>query len=424
MDGSLKSVIIVGMILLISSCASQKMVEKKPRPNFQEMVLATGVDDAGELGVPQGLTNEFTSEDDQVISLLSFDNLSGIHKFRWEWISPDGAIYLDSKNYPVKVEQGTYLPKVTVWHQISLKNEPAADIPGQWTVKFFVDSELIDSKRFNVKRITDPLALPSDLSFRSKPDNWGLIIGIEKYNKLPKVDYARKDALIIKNYFNKVLGIPEENIISLIDGDATKAQIEGHLKNYIPANIDRNATLYVYFAGHGMPGQEKGEPYLVPYDADTRFIEQTGYKLISFYEDLNQLKIERSYVFLDSCFSGVASRAAEMLIKGARPAMFRVEHVEPPSSSIISLSATSTGQISNALPEKEHGLFTYYLLRGLKGDADVDNDGVTNLKEMYDFVYDHVRRESRRLQSEQTPTIFPKPDQWENVIISRIDKKS
>ena len=168
-----------------------------------------------------------------------------------------------------------------------------------------------------------------------------------------------------------------------------------------------------------MPGIKKGEPYLVPYDADTRFIEQTGYKLISFYQDLNQLDIERVYVFLDSCFSGVASRAAEMLIKGARPALIHVENVQPPTNSIVSFNATSTGEISNAFPEKGHGLFTYYLLRGLKGEADADDNRWTSVKEIYGFVRTHVTRESRRMQSEQTPIIVPPTSKIKDVSLSR-----
>lgn len=55
----------------------------------------------------------------------------------------------------------------------------------------------------------------------------GLIIGIQNYDSLPNVKSTRKDALIIKDYFVRILGVPEENIISLIDSEATKARIEG-----------------------------------------------------------------------------------------------------------------------------------------------------------------------------------------------------
>ena len=413
------TVIGLSIVFLLFSCASQKVVEKRPPPKFQDMVLAKQIDDSGVIGVPRDQTREFNTEDEQVVALVTFENMSGTHKLRWEWVDPKGKVYLATKNHPLKVEKGKYLPKVTAWHRISLKDEPAVDVPGEWSVKIFVDNDLIDSKPFIVKVIEDPLTLPQNLASRPYPKDWGLIIGIEDYNRLPKVDYARKDALIVRDYFIRVLGVPEENIISLIDADATKAQIEGYMKKYIPNNVGKDANLYVYFAGHGMPGTKKGEPYLVPYDADTRFIEQTGYKLISFYQDLDKLDVKRVYVFLDSCFSGVASRAAEMLVKGARPALVHVEKVSPPSSSIISLNATSTGQISNAYPEKRHGLFTYYLLRGLKGEADTNDDGWSSVKEIYAYVRKNVKRQSRRMQSEQTPSIVPPSTQWKDVALSR-----
>lgn len=418
------NVVAIGLsVLFLLSCSSQKTVEHKPAPKFQGVVLAKGIDDSGVIGVPKDLTTEFDTEDKQVIAHLTFENISGNHNLRWEWVDPNGKVYLATHNYPLKVNKGKYLPKLTAWHQISLKDETAIETPGKWMVKIFVDDELIESKPFILKEgFIDALTLSKEVTSKAVPDNWGLIIGIENYNRLPKVDYARKDALIVRDYFIRILGVPEENIISLIDTDATKASIEGYLKKYIPNNVGKKATLYVYFAGHGMPGIKKGEPYLVPYDADTRFIEQTGYKLISFYQDLYKLKIKRVHVFLDSCFSGVASRAAEMLIKGARPALVHVEQVRPPSNSIISLNATSTGQISNAFPEKRHGLFTYYLLRGMNGEADADQDGWTSMKEVYGYVRSHVRRVSRRMQSEQTPSIVPPSDLWKDIRLSRSAK--
>ncbi len=416
---SIQLIIGVSIIFLLLSCASNQMVENKPPSRFEGIVLAKDIDESGTFGVPIDSTNEFNTEDEHVAALLTIDNVSGSHALRWEWIAPDGNVYLATNDYPVKVKKGKYLPKLTAWHQISLKNEPASGLLGNWTVNIFIDDELIGSKSFMLSVYTDPLVPPEGMASKPYPKDWGLIIGIEDYDRLPKVDFARKDAMVVREYFNRILGVPEENIISLIDSDATKARIEGYLKKYIPANIGKDATLYVYFAGHGMPGLEKGEPYLVPYDADTRFIEQTGYKLISFYQDLQRLDVERTYVFLDSCFSGVASRAADMLIEGARPALIHVEDVAPASSSIVSFNATSTGQISNSFPEKGHGLFTYYLLRGLKGEADSNDDGWATVKEIYEYVRSHVTRVSRRLQKEQTPILLPPTDKLKDIGLSR-----
>ena len=87
-------------------------------------------------------------------------------------------------------------------------------------------------------------------------------------------------------------------------------------------------------------------------------------------------------------------------------------------SRIISLNATSTDEVSHAYYEKRHGLFTYYLLSGLKGEADRDDDGWTSIKELYGYVRTNVRRVSRRLQSEQTPVIVPSSDQVKDIALS------
>ncbi len=420
MDNLKLTVAGLSIMLLLLACTAQQPIAKRPPSKIQKMVLAKAVDESGTIGVARGQTDRFNTDDEQVVAFVTLENMAGTHNLRWEWVDATGKVYLATRNYSLKASQGKFLPTVTAWHRISLKNEAAADIPGRWVVKLFVDDELIESQSFVLSAANIALKLPPDKAAKPNAKDWGLIIGIENYNRLPNVDYARKDALIVRDYFNRVLGVPKENIISLIDMDATKARIEGYLKKYIPNNVAPDAKLYVYFAGHGMPGIKKGEPYLVPFDADTRFIEQTGYKLVTFYQDLHQLKVKRVYVFLDSCFSGVASRAAEMLIKGARPVLVHhVKEVSPASSSVISLNATSTGQISNAYPEKEHGLFTYYLLRGMKGEADANHDGWTSMKEIYAYVRDRVRRASRRMQLEQTPSIVPPSDQWKDVALGR-----
>jgi uncharacterized caspase-like protein len=252
------------------------------------------------------------------------------------------------------------------------------------------------------------------------PHDWGLIIGIEDYAHLPKVDFARKDALVVKEYFIKVLGVPEQNIISLIDSNASKARISGYLKKYIPANVSKETTLYVYFAGHGAPDMKKGHPYLMPYDGDTLFIEETGYRLNTFYKEINDLDVNQTYIFLDSCFSGVAARAAEMLTKGARPALLMVEDVGLATQEVIALSAASNNQASNPYPKEQHGLFTYYLLKAISGQADENEDRFVTIKEIYNYVTKHVTRTARRMGREQTPVISPTLENLKDVMVSRV----
>jgi hypothetical protein len=406
--------VLVSLIFLLIACSSTKTVQKTPPFRFTGTTTAKGVDDSGDLGVPLEVTQRFSTADKEVYAHLAFENLFGDHKVRWEWYDPKGSLYYATDNTPLNVSSGNYLKKCTAWHKITINGNQAADMPGDWEVRVFFDNDLMESKKFSI------LASAPSGTHRVFPKDWGLVIGIEDYSHLPRVDFARKDALVVKEYFVRVLGVPEQNIITLIDSDATKARIAGYIKKFIPANVSRETTLYVYFAGHGAPNMETGEPYLVPYDGDTLFIEETGYSLKAFYQQINALEVNQAYVFLDSCFSGVASRAAEMLTKGARPALLKVQNIGLATQELIALAAANGEQISNPYPEQEHGLFTYYLLKALSGDADSNEDRFVTIKEIYNYVSKHVTRVARRMGAEQTPVISPSLEDLKDISVSRV----
>ncbi|MCK5506215.1 MAG: caspase family protein, partial [Thermodesulfovibrionia bacterium] len=382
MNNSWKHIVILLAPFILFACGTTRHVEKKPLSKFTGITLAKRIEKKDTKGIPSEATNTFTTQDTEVVAHLRFENMAGKHNLRWEWYDPEGNLYYSTGDYPVKASRGKYMSEATVWHSLSIRGDKAENHPGKWEVKVYLDNSLLEAKRFDLTALAGIDDLP-DTGQRPYPKDWGIIIGIEDYASLPSVDYARKDALIVREYFNKMLGVPEENIITLIDGDATKARIEGYLRKYLPENIGKDTTLYVYFAGHGIPDMERGDPYLVPYDGDTRFIAQTGYRLKTFYNDLDNLGTGKVYVFLDSCFSGVASRAAEMLTKGQRPALIHVEDVSIDSDKLVALSASTAGQTSNAHPEVQHGLFTYYLLRALRGEADENEDRWVSVKEAY-----------------------------------------
>jgi len=407
--------------LFVASCSSKTKTQRSSPPlKLHDLTLSKGIDRQETMAVPLNPTIKFNSQDEEVVALLRFENLSGNYNFRWDWYDPSGKLYYSTPNLPIETAQGKYLKNGTVWHALVLKEDNASQLPGEWEVKAYVNDDLIESKRFSVLPIQGSLQLTGSVVQNPYPKDWGLIIGIERYAHLPNVEYARKDALIIKDYYIKMFGVPEENIIMLIDEDATKARIEGFLESFIPANVDKDTTLYVYFAGHGAPGMENGAPYLVPYDGDTLFIEQTGYELKTLYKNLEDMDIRQAYVFLDSCFSGTASRAAEMLTKGTRPALITAQDVQLNNKNIVSLSASSKGQVSNSYPKKEHGLFTYYLLKGLQGDADADDNQYISIKEIYNYISKHVVRVARRQGKEQTPVITPPLDSIKDVSVGRV----
>jgi uncharacterized caspase-like protein len=287
---------------------------------------------------------------------------------------------------------------------------------GDWTVKILFDREVLASRNFRIEMEVEELP---EIARRPNQKYWGFIISLENYQRLPSVQYAQRDASLMKKYFLKVLGIPEANIIYLEDREATKARIMHHLRAHFPRNLEKDSLLYVYFVGHGVLDERKENPYIIPYDGDVRLLEDTNYRLQNFLEDLESLQIKRSFVFLDTSFNGFAARNNNIILPYAKLALNPDGNLILSSDKVIAMISSSGGQTSNAYPEKGHGLFTYFLLRGLRGEAFKSRSASMTMGELYTYVKDQVAKVSSARGMEQTPTLTPSLDKVKDVEIRR-----
>jgi len=257
---------------------------------------------------------------------------------------------------------------------------------------------------------------------RTDRRQWAVIIGIEKYRSAPDVVFASRDATAMREYAMKLLGVPPENVVLLLDDQATKSAIQVALEDRLQRQVQPGDTVYVYFAGHGIPEVGDGTPYLLPADGDPQSLRFSAYSLNAFYAALDKLKAERVVVFLDACFSGLSARKEqpEMLLADARPAVLRVKDPVLASPKLVSFAAAQNDQVSNAHTEQAHGLFTYFLLKGLGGDADLNRDGMLKVSELADYVKDQVSRSSRQLfgqTMQQTPVVQPVLDPRRDMVL-------
>ncbi|HXT00393.1 MAG TPA: ankyrin repeat domain-containing protein [Elusimicrobiota bacterium] len=227
------------------------------------------------------------------------------------------------------------------------------------------------------------------------PDDWALVIGIESYHKnLPKADYAERDADAVRRHLI-ALGFPEENVITLKGQDATQSGIASYLEEYLPKNVTANSRVFFYYSGHGAPDPDSGTAYLVPWEADPQFIKKQGLPLSRIYADLKSLHAKQTLVALDSCFSGAGGRS--VLQRGARPLVNVKLGAADAGPGATVLAASQADQITLSIDGQRHGLFTYYLLKGLQS-------GAQDSKALYDFVKPQVDRAARRQNSIQVPT--------------------
>ena len=108
-------------------------------------------------------------------------------------------------------------------------------------------------------------------------------------------------------------------------------------------------------------------------------------------------------IFLDACYSGQA-RTGEALFASARPVALKVERQLFPDSFTV-ISASQADQISSSSPELKHGIFSYYLMRGMEGDADANQDGRITVGEMHGYLTEQVTRQAGMMNRQQVPQL-------------------
>ena len=237
-------------------------------------------------------------------------------------------------------------------------------------------------------------------------NTYALIIGNEDYkSKQPNlsnesnVKYAINDAIIFKEYLNKTIGIPKTNI-TLIK-NATAAQInQGINKFKLIPQINPNAEIIFYYAGHGLPDQATKEQYLIPVDVNSSNITY-GIKINDIISELNFNNPKKLIMILDACFSGAGRDASLLSNRGVR--IVPKENIV--KNNTIIFSSSSSSESSKAYEEMQHGMFTYFLLKKLN-----QTEGNASLQDLYDYTYFQVREKSLLINNQiQTPTIVKSP---------------
>lgn len=229
-------------------------------------------------------------------------------------------------------------------------------------------------------------------------NSYALVIGINNYSENTNVDYADYSALAFEELANKTFGIPKENIITLLNDKASSGQLKAKIE-LVKELAEKGSNLYVYFAGHGVPGKD-GATYLLPADmsADSIHLEP-NLKLDSIYKNLSQSLASNIYVFMDSCFSG-KDDSGKLLYKGVAPVL-RANKVKFSSKKLTVFTAGKSTDFANDFKEKKHRLFSYFLLNEL-------SQGNNNLESIYDSIRHKVKRNSlmKGVGYKQVPQLY------------------
>ncbi len=219
-------------------------------------------------------------------------------------------------------------------------------------------------------------------------ETYAVVVGVADYkdNRVGDLNYSDDDAyqfyatLINPSGWN----VPKQNIILLIDEQATKNNILTALRRVVSVARSNDKILF-YFAGHG----EKGG--LLPSDLNS----YTGANFLKHFElktVLTQAKTPYKFCFVDACESGAVTDA--LYIGGVSDLLYG--HY---NSGIAMMLASGKKEKSLELGNIRQGIFTHFLIRGLEGEANFYQDKVITIYELFSFVYHNVRQLTHNKQN-------------------------
>ena len=229
------------------------------------------------------------------------------------------------------------------------------------------------------------------------PRSYALVIGISKYKNLPpeaQLQYPDHDAESVYTVLISPEGgqFPAENVHKLIDGQATLENIRHELETWLPSVTHPEDRVVIYFAGHGFVSN--GTAYIAPHDIDLKNIAGSAYPMEALGKDIgSRINGKWKVLITDSCHSGAITPEAD------RSTVNRT--LLDLDKSLFSITASRDREQSFESDKwgGGHGIFTYYVVKGLEGEADTNGDGIVSADELAEYVHTNVRDATNAAQN-------------------------
>lgn len=256
-------------------------------------------------------------------------------------------------------------------------------------IKLVADEQ--QKTEISIKTLKSDVDLNIPVTTEKKSNCFAVLIGNEDYSSHQtglsseaNVDFAVNDAQVFKEYLIKTIGIPEKNITLLLNASA--GQINQAISKLATlADVSNgDAELIFYYAGHGLPDEKSKDPYIIPVDVSSGNL-QYAIKLFDVFNQLSQYPTKRVTVFLDACFSGGARNKELVAERGVK---IKVKENVLKGNTIV-FASSSGEEASGYYKEKQHGMFTYFLLKKLQ-----ESNGNLTLKDLFDYLESNVKKEA------------------------------
>lgn len=235
----------------------------------------------------------------------------------------------------------------------------------------------------------DPKVQPTPAGALAEPSTaYALVVGVGGYKRMRRLAKTTRDAQDVHDLL--VLGgYVRENCFVLIDGEATKGAINDAL-DLLSRRVQPEDTVLVFFAGHGaqrMGGFEPGE-YLCPVEADWYNLRGTAISDQEFTTALRAIRAARLVVFLDACHAGGVGEPRDV-IGAVKAGLSDAAYGQMAGKGRVVIASCKPDEVSWEVPEMRNGLFTHYLLDGLRGAA-AATDGCVHVFDLFKHLATEV----------------------------------
>ena len=238
-----------------------------------------------------------------------------------------------------------------------------------------------------------------------KRNVWAVVIGVNSYPNIRKLKYAVNDATAFSNHLVEYNQVPKENVILLLDEEASLTRLRSALGIYLKNKASKDDMVIIYFAGHGATERDATSPdgdglekYLLPYDVDPKELYATAMPMEEISRLFSRIRSDRLVFIVDTCYSG-ASGGRTVSVADIRAGISDgfLDRITGGKGKII-LTASGANEVSAESDELQQGIFTHFLIKGLQGQADSDGDGLITVDEVYTYVSKQVPQATNQEQ--------------------------
>ncbi len=247
--------------------------------------------------------------------------------------------------------------------------------------------------------------LPKQASLLKQPKAIGIVMGVGQFREpgIARVKYAARDAEVMARYLKVISGIPSERIRALVDTQAFKRDLVEALEEWLPEQVDPATVVYISIMGRGVVEPTTGAVSIMPFDG-TANSGASLYSLRRLQESLAKLPIQQAVVMLDLSLDPAPGRE----IGGTITPLWGSE--DNGNAKIMWMIGNRAVQQAHSYDSGQHGLFTYYLLKGLGGSADLDKNGMILTGELCAYTkWQVLKTAQEQYSNKQEPLCLPGP---------------